>query len=64
MLIFAWGLQDPTTFGLTDDISYHGSNRGQIVVPLQSYSQPPSEDKFEGLDTVNFLVDNVSYLII
>ncbi len=63
-MIFAWGLTDPVTSGQNNDITYHGNRRGEIVIPLLSYSEPPSASKFSGLDTVEFRVNNVSYFIV
>jgi len=53
-LIFAFGLVDPT-----DDITYHEDRRGSRTLPLRSYNDPPSEDKFAGLDTFEWRSNNV-----
>ncbi len=53
-LIFAYGLTDPDP-----DITYHETRRGVRTLPLRSYNDPPSEDKFIGLDTFEWRSDNV-----
>ena len=41
-------------------ITYHGNaNRGSRIIPLQSYTNPPAESKFAGLDYVEFRLNNV-----
>ena len=54
-MIFAYGLVDP----VNGDITYHQNRRGTRTVPLRSYDDPPSIDKFAGLDTVVFRLNNV-----
>ncbi len=42
-------------------IYYHENRRGSRIIPLQSYSNPPPEEKFSDLDYVEFKLNNVSY---
>jgi hypothetical protein len=63
-LIFAWGLVDLDPSGPNSDITYHENRRGELVIHLLSYIEPPSEDKFAELDTVEFRVNNVSYFTV
>lgn len=44
-------------------IYYHESQRGSRVIPLRSYANTPPEEKFAGLDTIEFKVENVSFSI-
>ncbi|CAF3797725.1 unnamed protein product [Rotaria sp. Silwood1] len=39
VLIYAYGLVDPD-----GDITYHEDRRGSRMIPLQSYTNPPTED--------------------
>ena len=55
-MIFAFGLVDPDG----DDITYHEDRRGSRTIPLRSYNDPPSEDKFAGLDTFEWRSNNVN----
>lgn len=41
------------------DIEYHGSRRGTTMIPLQSYSKPPPQSNFDGLDYIEFITENV-----
>jgi hypothetical protein len=43
-------------------IAYHGNRRYTRILPLQSYSNPPSEKKFDGLDYFDFQLDKVSHV--
>ncbi|CAF4494608.1 unnamed protein product [Rotaria sp. Silwood2] len=58
ILIFAYGLVDPDLSQPDGDISYHHTRRGTRMIPLQSYGNPPSEDKFTGLDSFEFRLSN------
>ncbi|CAF3089068.1 unnamed protein product [Rotaria sp. Silwood2] len=58
ILIFAYGLVDPDLSQPDGDISYHHTRRGTRMIPLQSYGNPPSEDKFTGLDSFEFRLNN------
>ncbi|CAF3448817.1 unnamed protein product [Rotaria sp. Silwood1] len=60
-LIFAYGLIDPDPSRPDGDITYHDTRRGSRTIPLHSYSDPPSEDKFIGLDTFEWRLNN--YLV-
>ena len=44
-------------------IFYHENRRDSRIIPLQSYGNPPSEEKFSDLDYVEFKLNNVSYFI-
>ncbi|CAF4018018.1 unnamed protein product [Rotaria sp. Silwood2] len=54
ILIFAYGLVDPDLSRSDGDISYHDTRRGTRMIPLRSYGNPPSEEKFAGLDSFEF----------
>ncbi|CAF3793088.1 unnamed protein product [Rotaria sp. Silwood1] len=54
ILIYAYGLVDPDE----SEISYHENRRGTRMIPLQSYSQPPSNDKFAELDYFELRLSN------
>ncbi|CAF3964888.1 unnamed protein product, partial [Rotaria sordida] len=54
ILIYAYGLVDPDE----SEINYHETRRGTRMVPLQSYNQPPSDDKFAGLDYFELRLNN------
>ncbi|CAF4663676.1 unnamed protein product, partial [Rotaria sp. Silwood1] len=58
IVIFAYGLVDPDLSRQDGDISYHDDRRGTRMIPLQSYGNPPSEDKFAGLDSFEFRLNN------
>jgi hypothetical protein len=58
-VIFAFGATDPDTSG---DISYHETRRGTRMIPLQSYGQPPVDEKFAGLEYFELRLNNVGYL--
>ncbi|CAF3206970.1 unnamed protein product [Rotaria sp. Silwood2] len=58
ILIFAYGLVDPDLLRSGSDISYHDTRRGTRIIPLRSYGNPSSEEKFAGLDSVDFRVSN------
>jgi hypothetical protein len=62
-LIFAYGLVDPDPSRPDGDITYHDTRRGSRTIPLRSYNDPPSEDKFKGLDTFEWRSDNVSIFV-
>ncbi len=55
-MIYAYDVVDP----VQSEISYHSSRRGTRIIPLQSYAQPPSDDKFAGLDYFDLRLNNVS----
>jgi hypothetical protein len=55
-LIYAYGLTDPDE----SEISYHVSRRGTRMIPLQSYNQPPSDQKLVDLDYFDIRLNNVS----
>ncbi|CAF3460707.1 unnamed protein product [Rotaria socialis] len=58
VLIFAYGLVDPDLSRPDGDISYHGTRRGTRMIPLQSYGNSPTEDKFSELDSFEFRFNN------
>ncbi|UJR07225.1 hypothetical protein I4U23_011513 [Adineta vaga] len=58
-LIFAYGLVDPDQSN--GDISYHDTRRGSRRIPLRSYNDPPSEDKFAGHESFEWRLNN--YLV-
>ncbi|CAF2458331.1 unnamed protein product [Rotaria sp. Silwood2] len=60
-LIFAYGLTDPDPSRPDGDITYHNTRRGSRTIPLHSYNDPPSEDKFAGLDNFEWRLNN--YLV-
>ncbi|CAF1123173.1 unnamed protein product [Adineta ricciae] len=60
-LIFAYGLVDPDSTQSNGDITYHDTRRGSRRIPLRSYNDPPSEDKFANLETFEWRLDN--YLV-
>ncbi len=62
-LIFAYGLVDPDPSRPDDDITYHDTRRGSRTIPLRSYNDPPSEDKFIGLDTFEWRLNNVRIFV-
>ncbi len=64
ILIFAYGLEDPDMSQPGGTIKYHENRRGTRMIPLRSYSNPPPEDKFAGLDYFDFQLDNVSRSIL
>ena len=41
-------------------IYYHENRRSTRIIPLRSYAVPPAENKFAGLDYINFQQNNVS----
>ncbi|CAF0843332.1 unnamed protein product [Adineta ricciae] len=53
ILIYAYGLVDPD-----GDISYHENRRGSRMIPLRSYANPTSEDKFDKLEHFEFRLHN------
>ncbi|CAF1630879.1 unnamed protein product [Rotaria sp. Silwood1] len=53
VLIYAYGLVDPD-----GDITYHEDRRGSRMIPLQSYANPPTEDKFADLEYFEFRLNN------
>ena len=60
-MIFAYGLLDPTINGNRTTITYHSpARRGSRIIPLQSYANPPADSKFDGLDSFDFRLANVS----
>jgi len=64
-LIFAYGLEDLNSDQPDDDITYHTQDRrGSRIIPLRSYSNPPPEDKFIGLDTFELRLNNVSNFLV
>lgn len=63
IIIYAYGTVDPDLSKLNDDISYHDSRRGSRIIPLRSYGNPPSDEKFSGLDSIEFRLNNVRYII-
>ncbi|CAF1122491.1 unnamed protein product [Rotaria sp. Silwood1] len=54
ILIFAYGLQDPDMSQSDGLIYYHENRRGSRVIPLQSYGNPSSEEKFAHLEYIDF----------
>ncbi|CAF3332219.1 unnamed protein product [Rotaria socialis] len=54
VIIYAHGLTDPSV----GDISYHQNRRGSRMNPLQSYANPPTENKFADLDYFEFRLNN------
>ena len=57
-MIFAWGIDDPDS---NNNITYHGPNRGSLIIPLLSYTEPVDESKFAGLNSFEFRVNNVNH---
>ncbi|CAF4462457.1 unnamed protein product [Rotaria sp. Silwood2] len=57
-LIFAYGLEDSDISQPDGLIYYHDSRRGSRIVPLRSYGNPPSEEKFADLDYFEFKLNN------
>ncbi|CAF4533460.1 unnamed protein product, partial [Rotaria sp. Silwood2] len=53
IVIYAYGLTDPV-----GDINYHEGRRGSRMIPLQSYANPPPENKFTDLDYFEFRMNN------
>ncbi|CAF4394289.1 unnamed protein product [Rotaria sp. Silwood2] len=60
-LIFAYGLVDLDSNRPEIDITYHDTRRNTRIIPLRSYADPPSDNKFIGLDTFEFRLNN--YLV-
>ena len=60
MLICAYGTQDPTIVNGKTTITYHENRRGSRTIPLRSFTNPPSENAFTGLDYIDFQIDSVS----
>ncbi|CAF4341241.1 unnamed protein product [Rotaria sp. Silwood2] len=58
IVIFAYGLIDPDMFETYGDISYHENRRNSRMIPLRTYANPPSDDKFVEFDYVEFRLDN------
>ncbi|UJR07214.1 hypothetical protein I4U23_011502 [Adineta vaga] len=54
ILIYAYGLTDP----INSEITYHGTRRGTRIIPLRSYGQPPSEDKFHNMEYFDLQLNN------
>ncbi|CAF2373593.1 unnamed protein product [Rotaria sp. Silwood2] len=54
ILIFAYGLDDPDMSQSDGLIYYHDKRRGSRILPLQSYGNPPAEEKFADLDHFEF----------
>jgi hypothetical protein len=59
IIIYAYDPADPVMNGGLATISYHGNRRYTRVLPLQSYTNPPVEQKFNGLDYFDFRLNNV-----
>ena len=59
-MIFAYGLEIPDMSVPEGLIYYHENRRGTRIIPLRSYENPPPEDKFAGLDYIDFQQHNVS----
>ncbi|CAF3765470.1 unnamed protein product [Rotaria socialis] len=57
-LIFAYGLTDLDSNRPDMNIAYHDTHRNSRMIPLRSYVDPPSEDKFSRLDTFEFRLNN------
>jgi hypothetical protein len=62
-VIYAYGLEDPVISDGKATITYHENRRYTRVIPLQTYSNPPPESKFAGLDNFTFHANNVSSFI-
>ncbi|CAF2984106.1 unnamed protein product [Rotaria sp. Silwood2] len=60
-LIFAYGLVDLDSNRPEIDITYHDTRRNTRIIPLRSYADPPSDNKFIGLDAFEFRLNN--YLV-
>ncbi|CAF2078555.1 unnamed protein product [Rotaria magnacalcarata] len=54
ILIYAYGLEDPNMSQPDGLINYHEDRRGSRIIPLRSYGNPSSEDKFAGLEYFDF----------
>ena len=63
-MIFAYGLEDPDMSSPEGIIYYHDERRGSRIIPLRSYGNPPPEEKFAGLDYIDFRVNNVSHFVL
>ncbi|CAF0896019.1 unnamed protein product [Adineta steineri] len=61
ILIYAYGLVDLDSNQSEIDIIYHDTRRNTRIIPLRSYADPPSDEKFNGLDTFEFRLNN--YLV-
>ena len=59
ILIFAYGLVNLDSNRPEVDITYHGIRRNSRMLPLRSYADPRADEKFLGLDTFEFRLDNV-----
>lgn len=62
IIIFAYGLVDLDINRPEMDITYHSHRRNTRLIPLRSYADPPPEEKFLGLDTFEFRLNNVRLL--
>ena len=62
ILIYAYSLEDPIIVDGKATIKYHGDHRYTRAIPLQSYANPPSESKFDGLDYFDFKLKDVSHM--
>jgi hypothetical protein len=60
ILIFAYGLTDLDSDRPEVDLTYHDTCRNTRMIPLRSYADPPSDQKFLGLETFEFRLNNVS----
>jgi hypothetical protein len=60
ILIFAYGLTDLDSDRPEVDLTYHDTCRNTRMIPLRSYADPPSDQKFLGLETFEFRLINVS----
>jgi len=58
ILIFAYGVEDPTMADGKATITYHGDRRFTRMIPLQSYGNPSRESKFDGLSYFDFQLKN------
>ncbi|CAF4968100.1 unnamed protein product, partial [Rotaria sp. Silwood1] len=58
IVIFAFGLVDPDICRFDGDISYHDNRRGSQMIPLRFYANPPIDEKFAGLDSFEFRMNN------
>ncbi|CAF2880882.1 unnamed protein product [Rotaria sp. Silwood2] len=62
-LIFAYSLEDPDMSQPNGSTYYHDNRRGSRIVPLRSYGNPSTEEKFADLNHIEYKLNNVGYSI-
>ena len=58
-MIVAYGMTDLDLSQSNMNFTYHGERRYTRILPLLSYADPPSEKIFDGLETLDFHLNQV-----